>query len=122
MREIEVSADLSPSQAAQQTGLSRTLIYREIARGHLPAYKVGRRLRITPQALAEWKRQHTVVPRSASEPARRSPSWPRSSATRPRCTYTHVIRELQGQPVVSAEEQIELARSNAPRARQASRA
>jgi hypothetical protein len=37
-------------------------------------------------------------------------------------TYTHVIRELQGQPVVSAEEQIELARSNAPRARQASRA
>jgi len=35
-------------------------------------------------------------------------------------TYTHVIRELQGEPVVSAEEQIELARSGALRAREAS--
>jgi integrase len=35
-------------------------------------------------------------------------------------TYTHVIRELQGEPVVSAEEQIELARSEPARARQAS--
>ncbi|MGH2744674.1 MAG: hypothetical protein ACRDN8_19775, partial [Thermoleophilaceae bacterium] len=31
-------------------------------------------------------------------------------------TYTHVIRELQGEPVVSAEAQIELARSEAPQA------
>lgn len=56
-------ADLSPHQAAQQTGLSRTLIYREIERGHLGAYKVGGRLRITPEALAEWKRHHAVAPR-----------------------------------------------------------
>jgi excisionase family DNA binding protein len=57
-----MTLDLSPGQAAQQTGLSRTLIYREIQRGHLSAYKVGGRLRITPEALAEWKRHHTVVP------------------------------------------------------------
>jgi integrase len=35
-------------------------------------------------------------------------------------TYTHVIRELQGEPAVSAEEQIELARSEPPRAHEAS--
>lgn len=58
--------DLSPAEAAQQTGLSRTLIYREIERGHLRAYKVGGRLRITPEALTEWKRRHAVVPRPHS--------------------------------------------------------
>lgn len=61
IREIKVTRDLSPGQAAQQTGLSRTLIYREIERGHLHAYKVGGRLRITPEALTEWKRHHAVV-------------------------------------------------------------
>jgi hypothetical protein len=35
-------------------------------------------------------------------------------------TYTHVIRELQGEPLVSAGEQIELARSRGPQAREAS--
>jgi excisionase family DNA binding protein len=58
-----VTVDLSPGEAAQQTGLSRTLIYREIERGHLRAYKVGGRLRITPEALAEWKHYHAIVPR-----------------------------------------------------------
>lgn len=65
IREIKVTRDLCPAQAAQQTGLSRTLIYREIERGHLRAYKVGGRLRITPEALAEWKCRHTVVPQPA---------------------------------------------------------
>ena len=60
--QTEVTRDLSPHQAAQQTGLSRTLIYREIERGHLRAYKVGGRLRITPKALAEWKHYHAIVP------------------------------------------------------------
>jgi excisionase family DNA binding protein len=59
-----VTQDLSPSQAADQTGLSRTLIYREIERGHLRAYRVGGRLRITPDALAEWKELHAVAPRA----------------------------------------------------------
>jgi integrase len=35
-------------------------------------------------------------------------------------TYTHVIRELQGEPMVSAEEQIELARRGAPQPAEAS--
>jgi excisionase family DNA binding protein len=75
--EVGVTADLSPSQAAEQTGLSRTLIYREIERGHLCAYKVGGRLRITAEALAEWKRRHTG--RSAPAGARL-----RAPARRPR--------------------------------------
>jgi excisionase family DNA binding protein len=68
--------DLSPSEAAQQTGFSRTLIYREIERGQLRAYKVGGRLRITPEALAEWKGNHSVVPR------RQIPSYEPTRATR----------------------------------------
>jgi excisionase family DNA binding protein len=75
--------DLSPRQAAQQTGLSRTLIYREIERGHLRAYKVGGRLRITAEALAQWKRLHTVSPSlqtPAYEPATRARGGPRSDS------------------------------------------
>lgn len=72
--ERAVAGDLSPFQAAQQTGLSRTLIYREIERGHLRAYKVGGRLRISQAALSEWKRIHAVEPlrRPAYDPARLS--------------------------------------------------
>ena len=75
IREIKVIRDLSPGQVAQQTGFSRSLIYREIERNHLRAYKVSGRLRITPEALAEWKRRHTVVPRPhipSYEPAPRT--------------------------------------------------
>lgn len=71
-RETEVTRDLSAGQAADQTGLSRTLIYRE----HLRAYRVGGRLRITREALAEWKELHAVVPRA------RLPSYePRAAAS-----------------------------------------
>jgi excisionase family DNA binding protein len=68
------AADLSPRDAARQTGLSRTLIYREIERGHLRAYKVGGRLRVTPDALTEWKRLNAVLPRAAA------PAYERASA------------------------------------------
>jgi predicted DNA-binding transcriptional regulator AlpA len=37
VRDVDVISDLSPRQAARETGLSRTLIYREIERGHLRA-------------------------------------------------------------------------------------
>jgi excisionase family DNA binding protein len=60
--------DLSPREAAEQTGLSRTLIYREIERGYLRAYKVGGRLRISADDLVDWKRLHAVVPSSSVAP------------------------------------------------------
>ena len=69
-----MSVDLSPGDAARQTGLSRALIYREIERGFLRAYRVGRRLRITQEALVEWKRLHAVVPRAQPPPYEQRPA------------------------------------------------
>jgi excisionase family DNA binding protein len=74
-----MTQDLSPGQAAHQTGLSRTLIYREIERGHLRAYRVGGRLRITPEALAEWKELHVVVPRARPAPYEARPAASRGA-------------------------------------------
>lgn len=56
---------LSVDAVADLTGLSRSLVYREIERGHLPAYKVGSRLRVEPAALTNWKERSQVRPRSA---------------------------------------------------------
>lgn len=87
-----LTVDLSPCEAAQQTGLSRTLIYREIERGNLHAYKVGGRLRITPEALVEWKRVHAVAPRpqaAAYEPARSA------QATRSSDTFATDLRTIR---------------------------
>jgi excisionase family DNA binding protein len=81
--EAGVTVDLSPREAARQTALSRTLIYREIERGHLRAYKVGGRLRITPQALDDWKRRHAVTPRPEAagyEPGRTARGGRRSDS------------------------------------------
>jgi excisionase family DNA binding protein len=56
--------DLSPADVAEATGLSRSLIYREIERGNLAAYRVGTRLRIEAEAVATWKARCRVRPRS----------------------------------------------------------
>ena len=76
--------DLSPREAAVQTGLSRTLIYREVDRGNLRAYKVGGRLRIPADALEDWKRRHAVVARQPPpyEPARPRRPEPASAFAR----------------------------------------
>lgn len=75
-------SDFSPSQVAAATGLSRSLIYREIERGNLPAYRIGTRLRVEPEAVALWKEHCRVRPRHEPpmyEPCPRS-RRPRSSA------------------------------------------
>lgn len=67
--------DLSPREVAALTGLSMSLIYREIERGNLPAYRVGARLRVEPEAMALWKERCRVRPRMEPpmyEPAPRS--------------------------------------------------
>jgi excisionase family DNA binding protein len=92
-RETEVTQDLSPGQAADQTGLSRTLIYRDIERGHLRAYRVGGRLRITLEALAEWKELHAVVPRAQSPSYERQPAASRG-AVRPD-TFAAELRAIR---------------------------
>ena len=60
----EMAGDLSPADVAAVTGLSRSLIYREIERGNLAAYRVGTRLRVEPDAVARWKERCRVRPRS----------------------------------------------------------
>jgi excisionase family DNA binding protein len=67
-KRVESPADrlLSVDAVAQLAGCSRALVYREIERGHLPAYKVGTRLRIEPAAVASWKERCQVRPRSAA--------------------------------------------------------
>src|SRR3954454_11643211 len=56
---------LSVDAVARATGLSRSLVYREIERGNLPAYKVGARIRVEPAAMEAWKDRCQVRPRSA---------------------------------------------------------
>jgi excisionase family DNA binding protein len=56
-------SDLSPLEVAAETGLSRSLIYREIERGNLSAYRIGARLRVEPEAVALWKERCRVRPR-----------------------------------------------------------
>lgn len=60
----DTGGDLSPGDVAAVTGLSRSLIYREIERGNLAAYRVGARLRVEPAAVAAWKERCRVRPRS----------------------------------------------------------
>jgi excisionase family DNA binding protein len=65
---------VSVDEVAGLGGLSRSLVYREIERGHLAAYKVGSRLRIELEAVAAWKERCRVRPRSEPpvyEPAMR---------------------------------------------------
>ena len=67
--------DLSPREVAALTGLSVSLIYREIERGNLAAYRVGSRLRVEPGAVVVWKERCRVRPRMEApmyEPAPRS--------------------------------------------------
>jgi len=58
--------DMSVSEVASATGLSQTLIYREISCGNLVAYKVGKVLRIEREAYADWKQRCKVRPRAES--------------------------------------------------------
>jgi excisionase family DNA binding protein len=67
--------DMSPREVAALTGLSTSLIYREIERGNLAAYRVGSRLRVEPDAVEHWKEHCRVRPRMEApmyEPAPRS--------------------------------------------------
>jgi excisionase family DNA binding protein len=47
---------LSPAQVAAQLSVNRETVYRLIARGELPAARVGALLRVTPTDLAAYLR------------------------------------------------------------------
>ena len=62
-REWPADRLLSADEVAELSGLSRSLVYREIERGRLPAYRVGTRLRVDPEAVARRREQCRVRPR-----------------------------------------------------------
>lgn len=54
---------LSPADVAERTGLSRSVIYRAIENGDLPAYKLCDRLRVDVDDFEAWKSAHRVEPK-----------------------------------------------------------
>lgn len=68
-----MTPDLSPRQAAEQLGVSRTAVYRAIEAGELAAYKFRGRLRIPQAELDAVRERNRVRPKSrgpAYEPRR----------------------------------------------------
>jgi excisionase family DNA binding protein len=76
-------ADLSPQQAAERLGVSRSLVYRLIDQGEFPnAYQVSNRLRIPRADVDALRRRNRVRARAAPmyEPIRASrPARPSNS-------------------------------------------
>jgi excisionase family DNA binding protein len=88
--------DLSPQEVADLTGLSRSLIYREIERGNLVAYKRGSRIRIEPQALVNWKQAACILPRG------RDPVYKPCRASRPDPPGSRFTDDLEAIPAERA--------------------
>lgn len=55
--------DLSPREAAEQLGVSRTAVYRAIEAGELDAYKFRGRLRIRQAELDAMRERNRVQPK-----------------------------------------------------------
>lgn len=69
-----MSVDLSPGQAAEILGVSRSLVYRLVERGELRAYRLSNRLRIPRAGLEELRERNWIrsQPAPAYEPVPRS--------------------------------------------------
>jgi excisionase family DNA binding protein len=53
--------DLSPAEAAEAMGVSRSLIYRLVERGDLRAYRLSNRLRIPGSSIEEFRERNRVI-------------------------------------------------------------
>ena len=76
-------SDLSPKQAAEKLGVSRSLVYRLVGQGEFPnAYQVSNRLRIPRADVDALRERRRVRPRGAPmyEPPRPSRARPTSSS------------------------------------------
>jgi excisionase family DNA binding protein len=76
-------SDLSPKQAAERLGVSRSLVYRLVEQGEFPnAYQVSNRLRIPRADVDALRERKRVRPRPAPmyEPPRSSHARPSSSS------------------------------------------
>lgn len=76
-------SDLSPKQAAEKLGVSRSLVYRLVEQGEFPnAYQVSNRLRIPGADVEALRERKRVRPRGAGiyEPPGCSRAGPASSS------------------------------------------
>jgi excisionase family DNA binding protein len=76
-------SDLSPRQAAERLGVSRSLVYRLVEQGEFPnAYQVSNRLRIPRADVDALRERKRVRPRQAPmyEPPKSSRARPTSSS------------------------------------------
>src|SRR3954452_8184139 len=64
---IDDSDVLSPNQAAEQLGMSRTHLYKLLDRGEIVSHRVGRDRRIRMRDLAEFEEQHQRDRRELAE-------------------------------------------------------
>ena len=64
---IEGSAVLTPSQAAERLGMSRTHLYKLLDRGEIMSYRVGRDRRIDLKDLAAFESQRQCDRRELAE-------------------------------------------------------
>jgi excisionase family DNA binding protein len=73
-------SDLSPKQAAEKLGVSRSLVYRLVERGEFPnAYQVSNRLRIPRADVDALRARKRVRPRPA--PTYEPPGFLRAGPT-----------------------------------------
>lgn len=85
-------SDLSPHQAAEKLGVSRSLVYRLVEEGEFPnAYQVSNRLRIPCADIAALRERNRVRPRHAPmyEP---TPSRSRSEDS----SFASQLRAIRG--------------------------
>ena len=95
----QMAGDSSPAEVAAATGLSRSLIYREIERGSLAAYRVGARLRVEPHAIAQWKERCRVRPRG--EPAMYEPVANRSRESERSSEFAEQLAAIEARRAVA---------------------
>jgi excisionase family DNA binding protein len=86
-------SDLSPQQAAEKLGVSRSLVYRLVEQGEFPnAYQVSNRLRIPCADVDALRKRNRVRPRQTPmyEPPTRSRP-PRESSS-----FASQLRAIRG--------------------------
>jgi excisionase family DNA binding protein len=62
---------LTVKKAAPMTGMSEQALYTAIREKKFPAIRIGRRIRISPQSLAEWAKRGGSVKEEETNDAQR---------------------------------------------------
>lgn len=72
------TASLSVRDVVEITGMSKSKVYQQIAHGELPSIRIGGSIKIDPNQLIEWWKQHqigiaSVVAGSIDDASHKSP-------------------------------------------------